>query len=471
MPRRDPTSTNVAALIERLAANPTLSGAPPDELEWLATNGDLRTYGAGEVMVAVGQPAREMIIQFSGRIVVLVGQARGRRHPMESREGSISGLLPYSRLTSPPSDVVAVEETELLAFDRDLFPALVSACPVVTGLLVHTMIDRARRFAAVDWQDEKLMSLGRLAASLSHELNNPAAAAVSGAQHLSQALIDVGEAAHSLGTAAIGEDARREVEVLIRQCVEPARQRNPLERADDEERIAAWFQERNIEDTAATTLADAGIGTDTLDALARVITGPALVTALRWVATTAGAKAVAGDVVRSARRINNLVTAVRDFTHMDRAHVPEATDVAKGIADTITVLGAKVRAKDATVHVKISPDLPAVRAVGAELNQVWSQLLDNALDAIDLAGEVRVAAVREGEGIAVSVADNGAGIPDDIKRRVFDPFFTTKAVGSATGLGLHLAQRIVHAHHGEIDFSSRPGHTEFCVRLQLAADS
>lgn len=463
-----PLTADLATLVDRLAAHRQLAGAPREELTWLATNGEFRRYEPGDVVNRAGERADAMIIMFSGRIAVRHGQV-AMRHIEESRGGSVSGLLPYSRLTSPPTDVLAQEPTEALLIHRDRLPEMIRSCPVTTERLVHLMLDRARRFTTIDLEDARLLSLGQLAAGLAHELNNPAAAAANGARRLGQALIEGSEAAQVLGTLHLSDHEREQVTALVRRCLttRDGGASSPLERADVEERLTSWLDARGMDVDLAASLAEGGIDTPVLDQLAQALGGDKLHAALRWIAIAVAGQMVAADVERATRRIHELVSAVRGFSYLDRAAVPEPVDIARGLSDTVAVLGAKARAKAATVQVEVPPHLPTVTAVGVELNQVWSSLIDNALDAVKAGGQVLVRAASEGDAIVVRVIDDGPGIPADIQPRIFDPFFTTKPVGQGAGLGLDVARRIVHAHRGTITFQTRPGRTEFAVRLPL----
>jgi signal transduction histidine kinase len=192
--------------------------------------------------------------------------------------------------------------------------------------------------------------------------------------------------------------------------------------------------------------------------------------ALRWIAVSSAARLVAGDVERAAKRIHDLVTAVKGFSYMDRAAAPEPTDIARGLADTVAVRAAKANARSARIRLDVAANLPMVAASGADLNQLWSILLENALDALSDGGEVDVRAGQEGGAIVVRIIDNGRGIPAAIEDRIFDPFFTTKPAGEGVGLGLDIARRIVRMHGGEVDFESRPGRTEFRVVLPTNAE-
>jgi signal transduction histidine kinase len=192
--------------------------------------------------------------------------------------------------------------------------------------------------------------------------------------------------------------------------------------------------------------------------------------ALRSVAAGYTARSLASDIERAASRIYELVSAVKRFTYMDRATVSEPSSVAQGVTDTVAVLASKAKAKSASVRLDIPEDLPLVRAYGGELNQVWSNLLENALDAVpDMTGEVVVTAAREGDRVVVRVIDNGPGMTPEVRGRIFDPFFTTKPMGQGTGLGLDISRRIVHRHEGQIEVQCEPGRTEFRVTLPALA--
>ena len=456
-----------ASIVERLAAHKTLGGVPRHELEWLAAHGRVHSYDVGGVIVPPGESVVDMVIIFEGHATIYIDRGSGRRKFMEWRGGDVTGLLPYSRMVRAPGASVIEEPSVGLLINKDCFSEMIRECPHVTEILVHIMIDRARQFTSTDWQDEKMMSLGKLAAGLAHELNNPASAVARASKSLEEGLTELEDAGYALGAMHLSDDVYEEVERLRAGSVmsRSTGVYSAIEASDREDELADWLEAHTIDVGAAQALVESGITTHALDDLARMLQGDQLATAVRWIAAGYTTRALAGDIERASSRIHQLVSAIKRHTYMDRATVSEPTSVVQGITDTVAVLSSKAKAKSAMVKIDIADNLPMVRSFGGELNQVWSNLVENALDAIQQGGEVVVSARCENNRVVVRVVDNGPGIPPDVEKKIFDPFFTTKAVGEGTGLGLDLSRRIVRTHEGVIEVESRPGRTEFRVLL------
>jgi signal transduction histidine kinase len=244
--------------------------------------------------------------------------------------------------------------------------------------------------------------------------------------------------------------------------------RSPLARADAEDALGDRLMDLGATANWAIPLADAGLQPTALDQLARDVKGPALDAALRWITAGYSVRTLAWEIETAASRIYDLVNTMKGFTYMDRAPTLEPLDIRRGLRETVSLLAGKTRTKSAKLVLELPDDLPRVMGVGPELNQVWMNLVDNALDAINPAGHVTISAARELEKVTVSIVDDGAGIPEDIKTRIFDPFFTTKGVGEGTGLGLDIVRRILRRHEADIDVESAPGRTQFRVMLPLA---
>jgi len=467
-----------AEIVRRLKEHRTLGSAPDAELAWLAAHGVLRRFEPGELFAAAGEtagPKRQAVeglhVILSGHFSIYVDRGEGRHRVMEWGPGDVSGLLPYSRMKASPGDVIFDERTEIVTVFQEHFRELILQCPDVTARLVHVMLDRARHFTSSDLHDEKMKSLGKLAAGLAHELNNPASAVIRSAKSLQEGLIAAEAASRSLGAAGLTPEQRAAVDAVRDACL--ARRKSgahsPIEEADRADAITTWLEDHGADGEVAGPLADTAVTIAALDELAGALDGDVLNAALRWVAYGCAARTLTREIESAATRIYDIVSAVKGFTQMDRETVAQPLDVGRGLADTLTVLRNKVKKKDATVDVAVDPDIPAVEAYGGELNQVWLNLLDNALDAIATGGRLEVTARRAGAAVQIRIADDGPGIPEAIRARIFDPFFTTKPVGEGTGLGLDIVRRLVSRHNGTIEVESRPGRTVFTVKLPVAA--
>ena len=461
-------------LMDRLSAHRTLGGAPAEEHAWLIARGRPHVYEPGDVVTAGGHQATSLMILFTGHVAIRADRGAGSHKIFEWLPGDCGGTLPYSRGASPPHDAVAEERSETLLIPKEALPDMIQQCPFVTTRLVHTMVDRARQFTSGDLRDEKLLSLGKLAAGLAHELNNPASAVVRSAKLLSEGLTSAEEAARRLASAGLSNAQFDAIERARTMCTVPIEEQtlSAMARADREDAIMEWLADHGASDEAASALADSGITMEALDALAEIVGGDeALEATARWLAACCMVRSLTSEIESAATRIHHLVASIKGFTHMDQAPVREAVDIRRGIADTFTMLSAKVRARSAEVSMQIPEDLPRVHAVGAELNQVWMNLLDNALDAVPQGGHVSVTAARELGSVVVRITDDGAGIPADVQPRIFEPFYTTKGVGKGTGLGLDTVRRLLQRQEGGISLESEPGRTEFQVRLPVAGSA
>ena len=457
-------------LVDQLARHATLGTAPRAELEWLAAHGSLRHLADGEVLSAHGVQVAGLFIVLAGRIAIFVDRGAGMNKVLEWRAGDVTGTLPYSRMTSPPGDNVAQEPSTVLAVHRDLFPTMVRDCHEVTAILVRKMVDRARVFTSSGLHDEKMISLGKLSAGLAHELNNPASAIERSAALLDSRLEEAERATRVLGASRLTEAQLDAIDRVRASCLAGPSQGvlSPIQQAEREEAIADWLDDHGLDAAVAGPLADTAVTIEALDLIADAVGGPSLDAVLRWAAAGCSVRGLASEIQEAAMRIAGLVQAIKGFTHMDQATVAEPVDLTMHLGNTVTVLKAKARAKSATVAITMAPGLPLVRGFTGELNQIWANLIDNALDAVANGGRVEVTATCERQRVVVRVVDDGPGIPDEVRAHLFEPFFTTKPVGKGTGLGLDIVRRLVSHNDAEIEVESRPGRTEFRVSLRLA---
>jgi signal transduction histidine kinase len=389
---------------------------------------------------------------------------------MEWKGGDVAGHLPFSRMQASPGETRIQEPTEVLELLRERFPELIRECQELTAIFVHVMVDRARTFRASDLHDEKLSSLGRLAAGLAHELNNPASAVASNAATLKERLPALESAFRGLGRVLLSDEERALFLELRGRCLADREggTSSPLEASDRVEALGDWLERRGLERAEAEPLAETAVTIELLDRAAGMLTPEKLKAVLAALAAGCATRQLALDIESAATRVHELVAAVKGFTYMDQATTPKPVDVARGLGDTIAVLRSKAKSKSVKLVAEIEPGLPSVLGLGGELNQVWANLLANAIEASPSGAVVTVGAARRDGSVVVRIVDDGPGIPADLRHRIFEPFFTTKPVGEGTGLGLAITRNLVTQHSGEIEVDSRPGRTEFRVVLPLS---
>ena len=455
------------SIIERLAALPTLASVPRAQLEWLAAHGKLLHFQPGESLFTKGQSViADLWIVLTGRFSIRLDRSGIARIVKEWRRGDLSGYLPYSRMLKPPGDVNVEEPLEVLAVPNADIREMTRECYEFTALCVHEMLDRARQFKSEDLLVQKLASLGVLSAGIAHELNNPSSAVARSAKELEQAHAEIVDSARALGAACLSADQMAALDVLDRsEDTSAADLRSPLDRADREDAIADWLSARGVDTALAEPLARTTVTPAELDAAAAVLDPAALALGLRYVAADLTARRLTAEIVKAADRIHELAARVKKQTHMDRTPVVDDIPLEETLTDTLALIGSKARSKAVTLELKVEPNLPRLQGVLGELNQVWLNLIDNAIDAAPDGGHVTVAAGHERDSIVVRVIDDGPGIAAADLDRIFDQFYTTKPVGKGTGLGLPTAQAIVLSHRGTIQVESRQGRTEFRVCL------
>jgi signal transduction histidine kinase len=457
--------------VDALASLPLLESVPRAQLEWLGARGDVQRLAPGASLLEPGSSIDEMWIVLAGRTAVYVRkeEAGGWRKFQDLGTGYVIGAMPYSRMQVAPARLLAEDDTTVFALNRSYFSDLIRECPELTAALVRHMLDRARDYRTIQLHDDRLQSLGRLAAGLAHELNNPASAAASHARSLAPLLGEVQTAWRALARARLTDEQLDEVDAFRRVCMDAAPPRRPLEAADREDEFSDWLIHHEIDPVAASALAASAVSLDALDHLADVLPSETLGAAIGWAASGTAALHAAKEIMTATGRIHDLVSAVKGFTFMDRQGVRDNVDIVRGLADTVAMLETKSRAKSVRVRIENADDLPLIDGFGSEFNQIWKKLIDNAIDAASVEGNVTVTATRSGDSVVVRVIDDGPGIPEEHRARIFDPFFTTKPVGLGTGLGLDIARRFAHVNDGDVDFSSEPGRTVFRVRLPIAA--
>jgi signal transduction histidine kinase len=340
------------------------------------------------------------------------------------------------------------------------------------GHLIQGLYHTARSIESTARQRESLVTLGTLAAGLAHEINNPAAAATRAVDALAAACATLVTSVGRLANDEISAEQFAALDALRREVTPQTADADPLVRADREQALSSWLARHGIVRawTIAPPLAAAGVDLAWCERAASILKGSALAPGLEWVATTFSAATLLGEVKESTRRISELVAAVRSYSQLDRASMQQI-DVTDGLDSTLVMLGHKLR-DSVTVVREYSADVPRIEAYAGELNQVWTNLIDNAVDAMAGRGTLRVATRVEGDSVVVEIGDTGPGMPPQVAARAFEAFYTTKDVGEGTGLGLDIARRIVvERHGGTITINSRPGDTVLRVRIPVRPPS
>ncbi len=463
--------------VEALRRVGVFADLPDDQLKWFTDHAEEKRFEPGEVLFRRGDPPEWMSIYLEGEVHAHRDDSTLDNYVYMARAGDpateVSGMLPFSRMTEFGATGRAVTQLRLLLFPVRLFPEMLQRMPLLAQRLVGIMSDRVRETTKADQQRDKLMALGKLSAGLAHELNNPAAAARRAADELLGTLAELRAADLRLCRHNLSPEQRRfiaefENEAIAHTDRATSRSQSALERSDREDELTAWLDDHDVSDgwQLASTLADAGIDVVGLERVLAQTGSDSVGDVLTRVAAQLSTAKLVGDIKTSSGRISELVGAIKEYTYMDQASVQEI-DLHHGLENTLLILKHKLRKKNISVVCEFASDVPGITAYGSELNQVWTNLIDNAVDAMPDGGTLKVRTKREPADVMVEIRDNGPGISDSVRSRIFEPFFTTKGVGEGTGLGLDTVTRIVRRHRGNIRVESKPGGTCFQVRLPL----
>ena len=460
--------------LEELRRVPLFDGLSDEELGRVLEGGEEKLVRAGEVNGREGEPVEHLYVILEGDLRITKRTADGGETVLNVyTAGNFFAEVPLLAGSPFMASGRALTDCRMFLIPNTLFRRLLTENGPFSQAILQTMAERVQLLQSVAGQREKLDSLGTLAAGLAHELNNPASATRRSAEDLREDFAKLRSLGWRLAHAAArGELDASALEALERSVAGISASRSPapldtLEESEREEELALWLDDLGLEDAweLAPTFADAGLRAEDLAKFGGAIPRGTRADALRYLEAVIGVSGLLDDVEKSAGHVSEIVRTMEGYSYMDRAPLQDV-DINRSLRDTVSVLGYKLGGVE--VGLELEPELPRVAAYGGELNQVWTALLANAIDAVGGGGRVGIRTTCERDLVLVEVADDGPGIPEPIRGRIFEPFFTTKDVGSGTGLGLDVSYRIVVGRHGgDIHVVSEPGDTRFEVRLPV----
>src|SRR5580704_9004113 len=463
-------------LLTQLRKVPILSSLKDDELHCVEGVGDLY-LGKDESLVRQGETAHFFWILLEGEIRAFQTQSDGHDGTLyKIQRGNAFGELPLLANIPNGVNLQTTVPSHLLQLDEEQFWGLMTSCPQVRKAILGNMAQRFQKLQSVTLQQEKMASLGTLAAGLMHELNNPGAAARRAAQQLRENLLRMHELSMKFKERDLTLEQKHCMFDLQKQALaitQPIRM-NSLDQSDAEEALAEWLESANVDNAwkMAPTLISVGINANVLECMRAEFNGSLFNDAINWLEALVSSMQLVNTIEESIGRVTDLVKAVKTYAYEGKGQ-KQSIDINESIHATLLILAHKMREKEISIEKTFAPDLPVLHSECTGLNQIWTNLLDNSIDAVPQHGQIRIrtwAETKSDSGkshtdLCISVTDNGTGIPLESQPQIFDPFYTTKPVGVGTGIGLGIVQRIVQQYGGTIRFSSEPGNTEFVVRI------
>jgi signal transduction histidine kinase len=459
-------------MLDELRRVPLFAGLAEEDLERLYQMAETVSIPAGQLVLQEGEPGDALYVVLDGELEITKRQGGQDILLAVSRAGEFLGEMSLLEQTPRSASVRTLRESRLLVISQAAFQTLLSCSPSAPLTILHTLTSRLRNNESVLMQNEKMAALGTLAAGLAHELNNPAAAIRRSAAQLRDALTEREHLAAELSTLTNDPDRAKIVSTLQEETAKRTTTpipSDPLSLSDQEDELQEWLEHHSVEQAweIAPVLVSFGWDRDELERLTEYFSTIQLPVVVRWLAASSSVYGLLEELAKSAEAISEIVKAVKTYSYLDQAPVQEV-DIEESLENTLVILRPKIKA-GISITRDYADDVPRIEAYGSELNQVWTNIIDNAIDAMRGQGELVLRTyTKDDDVIVVEITDNGPGIPPEIQPRIFEPFFTTKAPGVGTGLGMHIAYNIVvHKHNGQIQVASKPGETQFRVTLPI----
>ena len=458
-----------ADLIDRIRRFEPFEGVGNQTIQWVIDHSDYHLYEEGEAVFVPDMPVDHMSIMVDGAYVLQLPQKGELRDMGVWETGYVFGVLPFSRMTHSRARGTALRDSRVLMLHRDCFTDLVVCSYRLVQNLVALMSTRIREFSQLQYQNEKLLSLGKLSAGLAHELNNPASAMVRSAKELRERIHNTPEKFKAVITMRITPEQTDRVNAIIFPRIECGTKGDMglLERTNALDALMDWLDDEGVAEyeEIAETFVDYGVTTDDLSEIKTIVKPQKLDPILNWMEQVLTNEALVNEIEDSADRIAQLIGSIKSYSHMDQSADRRPLDIHEGIISTVVMLKHKFKQKQIELDKRFGTDLPKITAVPGEMNQIWTNIIDNAVDAMDQGGKLTITTAPQRDMVCVTIQDNGSGIPQDVVERIFDPFFTTKEIGKGTGMGLDIVRKIINRHKGTINVSSEPGNTQFKICL------
>jgi signal transduction histidine kinase len=452
-----------------LRKSPLFQGLSDDELQQLMDMAETVSLRAGDILIKQGEPGDSAYVLISGDFEVQKQSGQSLIKIDVRNPGDVVGEMALLSRAPRNATLIAKTDGEVLRIPQEAFENLVSSSTTAAMAVLHWVMARLTQNESLLHQQEKMAALGTMSAGLAHELNNPSAAAQRSASQLRETQSRWLTLTHQIERVAFQENQTDWLDDFIQEAshrFESPLKLATLERIDLVDQIQVWLEASGVESAweLAPAMVNFGWDSGSLEKLKNNLSPSLFSLSIQWLGTGCLMMGLLSEVLQTTERISQIVRAVKSYTYLDQAPLLEV-DVHEGLENTLVIMQHKLK-KGVTVKRDYSPNLPRIEAYASELNQVWTNIIDNAIDAMNGKGEIRIKTYAEDNRVIVEIIDNGPGIPEEIQSRIFEPFFTTKAPGHGTGLGLHISHDIIaNRHHGQLLVESKPGATRFKVIL------
>lgn len=462
-------------LLTLLQDIPSLKEVPDQQIEWMISKSECHSIKKGDHLFKPGDPIDKLIILMSGGFTIRIQRNNQFQTIGQLKAPAISGLLPYSRADVAKSYAEAHLDSRVITLAKDHFREMICDCHELTTVFVHEMSSRIRQFTKREQQDDKMLSLGKMSAGLAHELNNPSAAVVRSSKALSKHLKFLPDKFKDIVKIQMTDEKINLVNQILFDKVKGGFQRlTMMERSKKEEELIDWLYDCGMDDPdeIVDNLVEYRFELEDLEKISQHTPKEHLLPVIHWINQVLTTERLVGEIEDASQRINDLVSSIKSYTHMDQAPDKIKTDIHVGLDNTLTILNHKIQNNNVEIIRAYGTNVPQPEILPSAMNQVWTNILDNAIDAMETTDRrmLTINTREDGDYVKIAINDTGIGIPEAVKDKIFDPFFTTKPVGKGTGLGLENVLQVVRMQHdGLVEVDSVSGNTTFTISLPIKA--